>query len=476
VDTDKTATECIAYLREQRIGTLTFLPLNALRFETIPDHFRRLGGSVALLRDVIAVDDESAWPAVFYAAGSALVCETLSEARELRFGRNPVHAKVCTYDGTVINRKGFITGGTSPANHESRPASDDEKCREREELLKVSLQRMYQLEQDYRSLEGDELINLRNRLHRSKANLDSLGLEITRISALIDEGERVRSNVESGISKTRYSLAEGEEYLKQLSADSARLEDELRAVREAVMEDFLQSRNFDSLQAFDEEVIDKERNMSSRIQGLQRQRDRLTAQVEYERSRGLNERLAEIESEHEKLLQSLKHDQESATSLEDEIQQRRCGTAKLEEEDLAWKAKIKQAQEQEKETKRQVRNASDNLSAVQKKLKSVKQDCNTLVSKREEAVRALSGELQTGADQGGEPGVNEFSPGAVDFSSLSRKEKTITGMEERAAWEEEQRKRSLDLEARINALEPNLRAIERMQDLNGRIEATNNVR
>mmetsp|Transcript_16541 Transcript_16541/g.67931 ORF Transcript_16541/g.67931 Transcript_16541/m.67931 type:complete len:97 (+) Transcript_16541:1924-2214(+) len=81
---------------------------------------------------------------------------------------------------------------------------------------------MYQLEQDYRSLEGDELINLRNRLHRSKANLDSLGLEITRISALIDEGERVRSNVESGISKTRYSLAEGEEYLKQLSADSAR--------------------------------------------------------------------------------------------------------------------------------------------------------------------------------------------------------------------------------------------------------------
>lgn len=111
VDTANTASDCIQYLREQRLGRMDFLPLDNLRPKALDESLRELGGSCKLASDVILFDDSIA-KAVQFACNNAIVCSTLDEARELRFKRK-IDVKVVTLKGHVINKTGYMTGGVA---------------------------------------------------------------------------------------------------------------------------------------------------------------------------------------------------------------------------------------------------------------------------------------------------------------------------------------------------------------------------
>lgn len=53
VETEKTAMECIVYLKEQRIGTATFLPLDKLVTKPVSEKLRLLGKNIYPIVDVL---------------------------------------------------------------------------------------------------------------------------------------------------------------------------------------------------------------------------------------------------------------------------------------------------------------------------------------------------------------------------------------------------------------------------------------
>jgi len=124
VDTKQTAFECIQYLREQRVGTSIFLPLDSIA--TPPpysaERLRSLESDsrYRLCADVITCD-ESVRKAVLYAVGNTVVCNDLDSARELCFGKGSASArggagekvKAVTLTGGVISKSGTMTGGVS---------------------------------------------------------------------------------------------------------------------------------------------------------------------------------------------------------------------------------------------------------------------------------------------------------------------------------------------------------------------------
>lgn len=111
VDQEKTAIDCIEYLRNQRIGQATFIPLDTIQAKTINDRLRSVARGARLAIDVIQYDP-SIEGAMQYACGSALVCDTLDIARQVSYGKK-FEAKTVTLDGTVIHKSGLITGGQS---------------------------------------------------------------------------------------------------------------------------------------------------------------------------------------------------------------------------------------------------------------------------------------------------------------------------------------------------------------------------
>lgn len=86
VNDQKTAIDCIQYLREQRAGTATFLPLDGLLAPAIQDRWRQLPRA-SLAVDVIQCD-HLYLPAVEYACGNTVVCDTMDAAKRICYEMN----------------------------------------------------------------------------------------------------------------------------------------------------------------------------------------------------------------------------------------------------------------------------------------------------------------------------------------------------------------------------------------------------
>lgn len=151
VETEKVAIECIdvsidsvnedksltvvQYMRTQRAGQATFIPLDTIKVKPLNDRLRSLERGARLAVDVIQFDP-SVERALHHACGNALVCDNMEIARRVCYDKGqdikgvfiPRPGKksaelfcdlrnlAVTLEGTVIHKSGLITGGKSSHN------------------------------------------------------------------------------------------------------------------------------------------------------------------------------------------------------------------------------------------------------------------------------------------------------------------------------------------------------------------------
>ncbi|KAJ8472469.1 hypothetical protein ONZ51_g8497 [Trametes cubensis] len=111
VDEEKTAIDCIEYMRNQRAGQATFIPLDTIQVKPINDKFRAFAKGARLAVDVIHYDP-AVERAMHHACGNALVCDTMEVARYVCYEKGQ-EVKAVTLEGTIIHKSGLITGGKS---------------------------------------------------------------------------------------------------------------------------------------------------------------------------------------------------------------------------------------------------------------------------------------------------------------------------------------------------------------------------
>ncbi len=109
VEDDKTASRCIKYLKENRLGTATFLPLNKIKSKGLDSRAQALisaKGSYGKAVDLI--DYEPKFKKIFeYIFGDTIVVDDIDVARKLGIGM----AKMVTLDGDVADFSGAMQGG-----------------------------------------------------------------------------------------------------------------------------------------------------------------------------------------------------------------------------------------------------------------------------------------------------------------------------------------------------------------------------
>ncbi len=132
VDSERTALSCVAFLKEQRLGSALFIPLDVVRAPARGAVFAARGGAAgasdAVARLVAegkvraAIDVLKYEPiyerAFAFACEGTVICDSLDVARRL-FGQGGAAslsiAKAITLDGIVLGRSGIMTGGGSSA-------------------------------------------------------------------------------------------------------------------------------------------------------------------------------------------------------------------------------------------------------------------------------------------------------------------------------------------------------------------------
>lgn len=108
VDSDATAKFCIDFLKREKIGRATFLPLNKIKARELIDERSLLtkNGVVGLASNLVKYD-KAHEPAVRFVLGSTIVADNLDIARGLGIGK----ARMVTLDGDLIERSGAMVGG-----------------------------------------------------------------------------------------------------------------------------------------------------------------------------------------------------------------------------------------------------------------------------------------------------------------------------------------------------------------------------
>lgn len=185
VEDDKVAARCISYLKENKFGVVTFLPLNKIKPQPIADEtkaFAKEKGVHGFAIDLITFEPK--FKNVFsYVFGNTLVVDNIEVARKIGIGR----AKMVTLDGDLAETSGAMIGGyrhkKTGSFKEQELSSELEKLREQvansemmisklEETRRANEEKITRLRELRMTLEG-EIIKNEKSLHLESGDLDA---------------------------------------------------------------------------------------------------------------------------------------------------------------------------------------------------------------------------------------------------------------------------------------------------------------
>ena len=324
VTDDATAFKCMDYLKRQRAGIATFLPLSSLRVQPPSDHFRRLlDPTMKLVFDVITFAEVDK-KAVMYACGNALVARDMDEARRFQFGggsarlrRSLAEAKandggnggggddgdddddddgagagaggqqrfkVVTLDGSVLHRSGNMTGGARAAGGNDRfTESAVAKLREETQTLVEELARLTSVSG---AAAGDARGRLQHRVSALQTKLSVAQDEAARLAGEIAIYEQRVATLETELNtRKRPEAAAARAAQAAVEEKLARAEKDATAVETQRFAPFLKAQRAASLKAWEEEKLGAAAARRERLGKFQVQVSRLEAQLAYEQSR-----------------------------------------------------------------------------------------------------------------------------------------------------------------------------------------------
>lgn len=180
VDSISTAQQCISYLKEQRAGSATFIPLDTV--EVSPP--RR----VQLEQCILAIEalnyDPTLEKALQYVCGDAIICDDLEVAKDLKWNRN-INSKLVTLNGSLIQKSGLMTGGVSKENSQNR--WDKEEFKNLVSLKDKLVQTVTEIQQQIRLAQ--------NASREIELQLDDLNNELSSIRTQLTHNERARQEL-----------------------------------------------------------------------------------------------------------------------------------------------------------------------------------------------------------------------------------------------------------------------------------------
>lgn len=109
---EETAKYLINYLKNNRVGRATFLPLSMIRGKKIVlgDDIRSLNGYLGLAADLVEYNEKYI-EIINYALGKTIICDNIDNALNLAKRINYRH-RIVTLAGEIVNAGGALTGGS----------------------------------------------------------------------------------------------------------------------------------------------------------------------------------------------------------------------------------------------------------------------------------------------------------------------------------------------------------------------------
>lgn len=363
VDTEATAKECIAYLKQERIGIMTFNPLDSIQIKAIDTQVKGSHKGMRLAVDCISYDAkyERAMTAV---CGSTMICETEKIAKDLRYNKR-IDAKAVTLDGRVIGKGGTQTGGELDRDEDANEQAWDEKSYntlvdkvrrfEKELSLLPKLDRQYQQEQEL----NVELLDLQDQLRRAQDESKALARNIESV-------KKELTHHKSELRGIRPNYDQQTQRLDNREAELQQVQDSANQVSDQVFSAFCSRLGYASIRDYEAQQGTIQEEAAQRRLEFTSQRSKLQFAIRQLESslRAVQDRLKGAEEDIKKKIADI-------TDLESQQEELRNGSDEL----LAELESLREARDQLDETlterARAVRKARDVLDKHNEQVKDV---------------------------------------------------------------------------------------------------------
>ncbi|GAA5943343.1 cohesin subunit SMC1 [Sporobolomyces koalae] len=363
-DSEKTAIACIEYMRVQRLGTATFLPLDTIQVKPISDKYRNFAKGARLAIDVITFDIANE-RAMQMACGDALICDDMRIARYICYDKGQ-KVKTVTLEGTVIHKAGTITGGVSRSSSRHFEDQEVEGLRRREAELRSKLGELFknrpkpnaeeQLVSDIARIEADLLIVR-----------DDYGSTELRLKGIKDELKVLRTRIKD----TSKTLATLEKDLASIDDQAETIRQVIHTSEDAIFADFCARIGVDDIREYEEKQLRSAQEDHAQMLKYETQLARLETQISFNR-----DQLTTIRERHDVL-------EKTASS-------QRSALERLDQENVAKQAEIEELEREVEELKEAWEESKKSWDEANQELDQVKKDGSKALKALDKALKEIA--------------------------------------------------------------------------------------
>lgn len=483
VDSEQTAIDCIQFMRKQRSGQATFIPLDSIQSRPVAEKWRTFASGARPAIDVINFDQQYT-RAFQYACGNTLVCDTLEIAKNICYTRGQ-SVKAVSLDGTVIHKNGFLTGGTAATSSGNGKKSSSTGRWEEKDVAKLKAERdgflvsLAEISKSLKRFEGEQ--KLRASLAEKEARCQFLTEELSALDRSISSIEEELVYILETLKQLKIECGNLQKSIQKHENEFNELKSEISAKNEGIFADFCVKAGIETIssyeasqEAFSREASEKlskftaiSAKLSNQLSFLQRQEEDLRAQME------------DLES-------NLKEEAEVLSKLTREKSQ--CDAKMSEKRKVLLEIKkrkdeqeliVSEANEQVAEAKKSSHKFVGDVSRIKKEINSIECEIDKRLEIRysllkkcrlEEIDLPLSrGNLADISLDGDNNHANVSLSGIiVDYTVLGREARQRND----DAFESTYTDRIRELTNEIEALVPTLRTLDKLESVEARLKAT----
>ncbi|MCJ1478471.1 Structural maintenance of chromosomes protein 1 [Lambiella insularis] len=494
VDDEKTAKECIQFLRDQHRGQATFIPLDTIQVKATNSNFKGMHRGIRMALDTIDYD-KVVDRAMAYACGNAIVCDDLTIAKYMCYEKG-IEAKAVTLDGTVIHKGGLMTGGRGREQGRRWEDTEVDNLRKLAEKLQRDLAA---LPETRRNVTEEETL---------QGDLTGLEQKLTYAKEELKAHERNLASKQKELSHTKQELAEVEpkyeEKLQELDALKANLksyQDAVGEVEDEVFAGFCERLQYDNIRVYEAQQGTLQQEGAQKKLEFRQQKSKLESRLSFEQqslqeTKNRIKLLEDRTNQDQTLIAELEAQKDSISNESDvfaaELEQLQ---EELEEQKTLYGKKEQKVAEQRREVQKKSKNVEGTRRAVAESEAEIQRNAASRYAllrrcKLEDITIPLSNNSNS-LDQLPIDGMTHNDPDAMDVdedpdqSSLQPTVVQDYGIEvdfdeldddlkenPDEKLDEELQEKITTLDDEMKQMAPNMRAIERLEGVESRLKTT----
>ncbi|XP_064418044.1 structural maintenance of chromosomes protein 1B [Latimeria chalumnae] len=289
VATEKTARDCIRFLKEERAEPETFLALDYIDIKPINEKLREIKGGKMMI-DVVQSAAPHLKKVVQFICGNTVVCETVKEARHIAFD-GPERVKTVALDGSLFLKSGVISGGLSDLRFKARRWDEKQfsQLKERKDQLISELRELMKVqrkEADLKQLQA-QCLGIQTRLKYSENELQQINKKY--LASCYQE----KSRFESELANFKSQLDMLKEAIEQRQMKIEEVQQKKNEIEDSVFQNFCAEIGVANIREYEGKQLKQQQEIDKKRSEFENHKTRLGIQLEYSRSK-LEKEIAKI--------------------------------------------------------------------------------------------------------------------------------------------------------------------------------------